>query len=414
MPFGREKRLCIALVGLPARGKTSLARKLLENLGDQGLVVRSFNNGELRREMLGRESSLPDFFSPHNQRGREQREEIARTNMAAARAWLDGDGQVAVLDATNVTRTRRAAILAAMSGIPVLFVECLTQDEEILALSIRHKTRLDEFGHLTEEAATRSFRDRIALYRASYEPLTDEENLVVLDTLHNRVLRQRTLPSLPYFGRVRDVLVSDWVRNLYLVRHGQTFYNLEDRLGGDSPLTETGRSQARLMAEHFRHTAIPFVFSSTKLRARQTAQPLLDLQPGCRLVTLTEFDEIDAGVCENLTYAEVREFMPEVFADRARDKYAYVYPGGEGYKALAERAERGLKKALYLSGNAEHSMIVGHQAVNRAILSLFLYRRTEDVPYVYVPQDGFFHITATSTTKRLEMRQYRPAAADSP
>jgi broad specificity phosphatase PhoE/predicted kinase len=414
MRFGRDFRLCIALVGLPARGKSSLARKLLDNLAGQGLSVRGFNNGELRRQMLGRESSQPDFFAPGNQRGREQREEIARTNIAAARAYLDDSGQVAVLDATNVTRQRRDYIRSAMIGIPVLFVECLTHDEEILALSIRHKVRLDEFGHLSEEAATQSFRDRIALYRSVYEPLTGEENQVVLDTLHNRVLRQRIAPSLPYFGLVRDVLVSDWVRNLYLVRHGQTFYNLEDRLGGDSELTETGRSQARLMAEHFRHTAIPFVFSSTKRRARQTAQPLLDLQPGCRLVTLTEFDEIDAGVCEDLTYAEVREMMPEVFAERARDKYNYVYPGGEGYRSLAIRAERGLKKALYLSGNAEHSMIVGHQAVNRAILSLFLYRRTEDVPYIYVPQDGFFHITATSTTKLLEMRKYNPAQTDSP
>lgn len=406
MPYGRDIRLCIALVGLPARGKSSLARKLRENLSGQELAARIFNNGELRREMLGAESSLPDFFSPSNRRGHDQREQIARTNMAAARDWLDTGGRVAVLDATNVTRARRAAIREAMAGIPVLFVECVTDDEEILSLSITHKTRLDEFGLLTPEAAARSFRDRIALYRDAYEPLTDEDNLVVLDTLHNRVLREQTAPSLPFYGLVRDVLVSDWVRNLYLVRHGQTFYNLEDRLGGDSQLTDTGRSQARRMAEHFRNTGLPFIFSSRKQRALSTARPLLDLQPGCRLVALAEFDEIDAGVCEDLTYAEVRERMPEVFAERSRDKYRYVYPGGEGYAALAARTERGLKKALYLSGNAEHIMIVGHQAVNRAILSLFLYRRTEDVPYIYVPQDGYFHITATQTKKLLEMRRY--------
>lgn len=401
-----DKRLCIALVGLPARGKSSLARKLRENLAGQDLMVRIFNNGALRREMLGSASSHPDFFSPANQEGRDLREAIARTNMAAARDFLDAGGQVAVLDATNVTRSRRAAILSAMAGIPVLFVECVTHDEEILELSISHKTRLDEFGHLTQEAAARSFRDRIELYRAAYEPLSDEGNLVVLDTLHNRVLREQTGPSLPCYALVRDVLVSDWVRNLYLVRHGQTFYNLEDRLGGDSELTETGRSQARNMAEHFRHTGLPFIFSSRKRRALQTARPLLDLQPGCRLVALAEFDEIDAGVCEDLTYAEVKARMPEVFATRSRDKYNYVYPGGEGYADLAKRAERGLKKALYLSGNAEHIMIVGHQAVNRAILSLFLYRRTEDVPYIFVPQDGYFHITATQTKKLLEMRKY--------
>ena len=73
---------------------------------------------------------------------------------------------------------------------------------------------------------------------------------------------------------------------------------------------------------------------------------------------------------------------------------------------MRERVERGVQKALYLSGNAEHIMIIGHQAVNRTILSHFLYRRTEDVPYIFIPQDRYFHIVSTPSRKVFELVKF--------
>ena len=40
-------------------------------------------------------------------------------------------------------------------------------------------------------------------------------------------------------------------------------------------------------------------------------------------------DEIDAGVCDGLTYEEIEAKYPEEFAGRDRDKYNYRYPRGE-------------------------------------------------------------------------------------
>ena len=51
-------------------------------------------------------------------------------------------------------------------------------------------------------------------------------------------------------------------------------------------------------------------------------------------------------------------------------------------------------------------MIVGHQAVNRLILSHFLYRREVDVPYIYIPQDRFYHIVSTQNKKLFELKRY--------
>ena len=59
-----------------------------------------------------------------------------------------------------------------------------------------------------------------------------------------------------------------------------------------------------------------------------------------------------------------------------------------------------------LSGGQPGIVIIGHQAVNRMSLSLFLYRRTEDVPYTYVPQDQYFRIVATYRQKLVEMLRF--------
>ena len=55
---------------------------------------------------------------------------------------------------------------------------------------------------------------------------------------------------------------------------------------------------------------------------------------------------------------------------------------------------------------AEYMMIIGHQAVNRMILSDFLFRRAEDVPYIFIPQDKYFHIVSTQTKKLFELKKF--------
>jgi broad specificity phosphatase PhoE/predicted kinase len=401
------QKLVIAMVGLPASGKSTVAAKLKKCLGAEGVQVGVFNNGDVRREMCGaQETSCPEFYAPENHEGVATREKINRINLERAAEFLNGKGEVAVLDATNVSRKRRQSIKTFFPGYPIFFVECVNEDPELIAASISRKVSLPDFVHLSPEKAEESFRERRRYYEGIYEPLGNEENFVVLDTLHKRIERERVQAVLPHYRIVRDLLVSDWVQNLYLARHGETVFNLDNRIGGDPDLTTRGLVQAQELAWHFKETPLPYVFTSMKKRTQQMAQRLCDGRSDCRVIALSEFDEIDAGICENMTYDEIARDMPQVHAARTRDKYNYVYPEGEGYVTLKDRVERGVKKALYLSGNADHIMIIGHQAVNRMILSHFLYRRTEDVPYIFIPQDRYFHIVTTQWRKLFELVKF--------
>jgi len=400
------KKLYIVMVGLPARGKSTISGKLRENLVRDHIRTRIFNNGDLRRKLSPEDTSYPEFYDPKNRKGVALREKIALINLGRAMDYLRGTGQVAILDATNVSATRRKKTADMLSDHPVLFIECINQDLEILKSSIDRKVTLPEFHHLGKEAAIRSFSQRIRYYESIYTPVNKERNFVQLDSLYNKILHEEISDDIPYYDLIRDLLVADTVKNLFLIRHGETFFNLQNRIGGNSGLTENGKVQAGALARYFKNRKIPVIFTSEKKRTIQTAVPIMQQQQNCAIIPLKEFNEIDSGTCERMSYAEIRDRMPHVYLARKHNKYNYIYPQGEGYVSMKERVDKGIKKALYLSRNPQNIMIVGHRAVNRMILSHFLYRREEDVPYIYVPQDKFYHIVATQTKKLFQLKPY--------
>jgi broad specificity phosphatase PhoE/nucleoside-triphosphatase THEP1 len=405
MKAKERKKLCIAMVGLPARGKSTHAKKIIENLSKENLNVNVFNNGDLRRKYIKENTASYEFYNPENANAAKIREELAMINIYEAKEFLDTTGDIAIIDAANVTRTRRQKIIDEMGGYNILFIECINEEEDFLRICIDTKTELLEFSHLPKEEAHQNFLKRIEYYKLRYDELTDEPNYIVIDSLNNKVLRERD-QGIPYYHLIRDILVSDWIHNLYLIRHGQTYFNLENRIGGDSELTERGVRQGLDLAKHFKDTDIHYVFSSTKKRTLAIADEIKKVKPTVEIIPFEEFDEIDTGDCDSITYDELRLNYPDLYETRSKDKYNFTYPNGESYRTLRRRVQIGLKKALFLSGGAENIIIIGHRAVNRIILSLFEFRNVEDVPYIYIPQDRYFQITATRYKKLIEMKKF--------
>lgn len=401
-----DDKLYIVLTGLPARGKSTLALRLKDAFQKNGIPARIFNNGNVRRLHLPHgESARADFFSPENSDAMALREKFAHLNMEKARTYLRNSGWVAILDAANARRKRRAVIEKMLDDHPILFIECINDDEDILHLSILEKIKLSEFSRLGDKAA-KEFFQRIEYYKMMYEPLKAERNYLRLDSLQNLIIEEKHSDVIPFYERLRDSLVTDEVKNLFLIRHTETQYNVDNRIGGDSGLTVKGRAQAKALGEFFRKKQIAYIFTSGKTRTIDTARAISAMQEDCRIVPLKEFDEINAGVCEKMTYEEIEKTLPHVFKKRGKNKYHYVYPGGESYETMKPRITLGIKKAFFLNRRADNIMIIGHQAVNRMILSHFLYRREDDVPYIYVPQDRFYHIVSTQYKKIFELKRY--------
>src|SRR5690606_10997016 len=101
--------VAIIMVGKPARGKTFTARRLARYTNWLGYRSRVFNVGTYRRERLGA-GQPASFFSHDNPEGRAARRAMAMAAVDDLLAWLVADGEIAVLDATNSNRARRAWI----------------------------------------------------------------------------------------------------------------------------------------------------------------------------------------------------------------------------------------------------------------------------------------------------------------
>ncbi len=106
-----DDRLAIVMVGLPARGKSYTARRIERYLSWLGYRTGVFNVGEYRRARVG--AQMPhSFFDPDNAQGEEARRAAAMAALDDMDAWLAAEGEVAIYDATNTTRARRAMVRA--------------------------------------------------------------------------------------------------------------------------------------------------------------------------------------------------------------------------------------------------------------------------------------------------------------
>ena len=118
-------KLVLVLVGLPARGKTYIGRKLRNYLswfcsgvggvhgGHTHIRARVFNVGEYRRTVLGGHQTS-EFFDSTNKEAVALRRELCVMALRDMFEWMSVDvdeaGQMAIFDATNSTRERREMI----------------------------------------------------------------------------------------------------------------------------------------------------------------------------------------------------------------------------------------------------------------------------------------------------------------
>ncbi len=377
-------RLVLVMVGLPARGKTFMARKLARYLRWRGTRARVFNVGAYRRDRLG--SGQPaDFFDPDNPDGVRARRAMAMAALDDALTWLEGGDGVAIYDATNGTRERRDRVArrCAERGVDVVFIESVCTDPEIVAHNVRQtKVHSPDYAGVDPEAAVRDFRARIAHYERAYEPLGEHEEarswIKVVD-VGRHLEAHRIAGWLP--SRLVPYLLNLHIqpRVIWLTRHGQSEFNVEGRVGGDPPLTARGRAYARSLATFLadRVDGAPVVWTSTLRRAVETAEALP--WPATRHRAL---DEIDAGICDGMTYDEIAARLPEEFAARQADKLRYRYPRGESYLDVVTRLN---PLILELERIRRPLVIVGHQAVLRVLYAYLAGTPRERCPHLELP-----------------------------
>ena len=133
-------------------------------------------------------------------------------------------------------------------------------------------------------------------------------------------------------------------KTFYLMRHGQTLFNLRRKIQGacDSPLTELGIKQARTAGEYFKDIKLDYAYSSTSERSSDTLEQIIGADmPYIRLKGLKE---MNFGTFEG----ESEDLNPK---DKTAFETFFLGYGGESRKQVSERMVRTCTEIMEKDGH---------------------------------------------------------------
>ncbi|CAL4085171.1 unnamed protein product [Meganyctiphanes norvegica] len=384
----------IVMVGLPARGKTYMARKLSHYLNWIGIKTRVFNLGDYRRKAVN-EFKDHNFFKTENEDALKLREKCANDALQDLCNWIQNEGgEVGVYDATNSTMARRSFIYRKIVGdmqFKCFFVESICDDPKIIEENIFDvKVNSPDYKEMNDEDAFNDFMLRIAHYESQYQTLDEihEESLSFMKLYNagNKVVINKSDGHIQ--ARIIYFFMNIHInpRNIYLSRHGESLLNAVGRIGGNADLSDRGLEYSKSLSKYIesQHVENLRVWTSYFKRTMQTASHIDAPQERWKAL-----NEIDSGACEELTYQEIADKFPAELAARDENKYHYRYPRGESYEDLVAR----LEPVIMELERQKNVLVISHQAVLRCLLGYFFNKSAEDIPYIKVPLHTIIKLT---------------------
>jgi 6-phosphofructo-2-kinase / fructose-2,6-biphosphatase 3 len=115
-----------------------------------------------------------------------------------------------------------------------------------------------------------------------------------------------------------------------------------------------------------------------------------------------------------MTYAEIREKMPEEYRARSEDKFRYRYPRGESYADVIQRLE---PMIVDLERQRNPVLVIAHQAIVRALYGYLTGLPQEECPFVPIPLHTLIELTPTAygyEERRINLEPVLPERLDGP
>ena len=153
-----------------------------------------------------------------------------------------------------------------------------------------------------------------------------------------------------------------------LARHGETTWNKDRRFQGqlDVELNDTGREQARALAEVARGEGFAALYTSPLVRARETAE-IVGAQLGLEPRVDDRLKESHVGAWEGRFKADLERDEPAAWAAFGAAGEDFRFPGGE---SLGEQQERVVAALVDITqANALPALVVCHRGVIRCALA---------------------------------------------
>ncbi|TGJ88739.1 hypothetical protein E0Z10_g45 [Xylaria hypoxylon] len=414
-------KLVIVMVGLPATGKSYVAKKLSRYLNWLQHKTHVFNVGDRRREAASSNSeaaphslSHATFFDSTNPECVSLRDQLAINTLDELLEWLfNSGGNIGILDATNSTPARRQLLLGHLQkrgrdDLKVLFLESRCSNEVLREANIRLKLFGPDYAGKDPEASLADFRLRVVHYEMAYEPLglAEEEQGLSFVQMTDAGRKMNTHLIRGYIlSQIVEYLLNFNLakRQIWLSCNGESLDDREGRIGRYSKLSDRGHQYAAALASFIEEQrqswhAEPVsghnpdetqfcVWTSTWPQAVQTGR-LFSSETYDQTHTKM-LDDLNAGTMAGLTLDEIVKQYPDEFAARRHDKLNYRWPGlgGEGYIDLIVRLR---PLIVELERTTDNLVLITHRAVVRILVTYFLGIQRDGLGDIHMPRDTIY------------------------
>lgn len=178
---------------------------------------------------------------------------------------------------------------------------------------------------------------------------------------------------------------------LYLLRHGETAWNVQKKFQGqlNSPLTENGIEKLKDTARELMDIDFQGVYTSQMRRTIESAKIILEknikyLKEPVRINNMKELNEIYFGIWQGMTYEEIEGEYPEEYDNYFNNpsKYEAWIIGGEDLDKGLERFLNGIERIAsfeemqYGSGKI---LVVTHGTVLELFMNHINHRKMDDL-----------------------------------
>jgi len=155
---------------------------------------------------------------------------------------------------------------------------------------------------------------------------------------------------------------------IFLLRHGETEWNVERRIQGhsESSLTELGVAQAGARAAEMATLGLDAVYSSTSLRARQTTDAVLGSATES-VIYRDELRELCMGIWEGQLRDDIARDDAETYDLYQRNPAAFQLEGAETFAEMQQRGVQAIED-IAAAHEGKEVLVVSHGAIIKACI----------------------------------------------
>ncbi|KAK9455599.1 6-phosphofructo-2-kinase-domain-containing protein [Dipodascopsis uninucleata] len=408
-------KICIVLVGLPARGKTHIAVSLTRYLRWLGVKTHAFHLGDYRRAYLHPNTDVPDDYflvnaSPSTVIMRQQVMAACKQDVFK---FFDIDrGQVAIYDAVNPTVAGRKALVKEFNqhGIRTIQIESICNNGNIIKENVRSvKISSPDYVGWQEKDAIEDYLRRINDKIPHYETVEESESAYIkLFNAGERILVNK-LNSGYLANRIVFYLMNIHIKAgcVYFARAGPST-EIRPVYKSDPHLSDTGREYAKKLANTLlahRHAEYEaraaqgyetperelVVWTSTRVRTTETVSEFANL--GYKCYQRPQLSQMHPGMCDGLAPDQIQRQFPEDVVAHEKDPYRHRFPRAESYHDLAVRLEPVI---LEMERIPNDILIVAHVSVLRVLYGYLMACLPFDIPKLEFDRTEIVEITPSA------------------